>query len=198
VSAADLAGSLEDALTADVDPDFDTAPAPPSDTARANSMLRHVDRLHRRRLDVLMLAEAETERVDLWLSGELAKIDGQVAWFEQALAAWHEAVLRDDPKAVTISLPAGRHIARTQQPEWEIDDSEFLVWAAAHHPVLINPGAPKPAVPSVDRAAVKKMLMVPVAQPGDRVQVVDPESGEMVPGVTVTVRPRKYSIEAAT
>jgi hypothetical protein len=189
--------SLDEFLSGD-EPDYTTEPAAPVDMDQAERWLRHYRRLQTEADRALEVANAERARIDLWLSVELDRIGRQQAWFEQGLTQMHAAVLRVTPKAKTLRLPSGTLKARAQQPEWSIDDEPaFLTWAREHRPELVNQPVPPPAKPA--KADAKKVLELtePKARAGERVAVRDPQSGEVVPGVTVLIRGEAFSIDLA-
>lgn len=188
---------LEQFLAGD-EPDFDADPTPPVDLDQAERWLRHVRRLTAELTQVVEVANAQRARIDLWESVETERLERRIAWFEQGLAAMHAAVLRDNPKGPkTLRLPSGQLKARGQQPEWEFDGPLFVAWAQRSRPALVNTPPPPAAKP--DKAEAKARLRVkdPDAKPGDTVEVIDPLTGEVVPGVTVTIRGDKHWIELA-
>jgi hypothetical protein len=192
MSATEL--ELDEVLAGD-EPDFDAEPIPPAGTEHANRMLRRLARLQREQQAAEDLANAERERINNWLAGEQLRIVKQQVWLEQSLAQFHRAVLALDPKAIKISLPNGELQSRKQQPVWDFDDETFLEWAEQHAPDLIrHPDPPPTPPPAIDKAAAKKAL-TPVDVDDTVERWVVAEGGEVVPGVTVTVRDRKYTIE---
>lgn len=187
---------LFDALAGD-EPDYDTEPdTPPGvDAAKdqAGKWLWHLARLDREKADVVARARAERDRINAWESRRLEQLDGQRSWFERGLEQITRMLRSIDPKKASWQLPAGKLKSTAQQPVWDIDDEPFLAWADDHRPELVNqpdPPAPKPA-----KGEAKKVLVVPgldTALPGQVLAAVDPVTGQPVPGVTVTVRDRRY------
>jgi len=76
----------------------------------------------------------------------------------------------DDPKLKTMKLPHGTLKMRAQQPQYEYDESLMLPWAKKNLPEAVV------VKESVSKTPVKKHIK---------------ETGEMVPGVTITERPRE-------
>lgn len=188
-----------DEFLAGPEPDFDTEPTAPVDMDQAERFLRHWRRLQADADRATEVANTQRARIDLWLSAELDRVGRQQRWFEQSLFGLHSAILRATPKAKTLHLPSGSLRARAQQPEWAYDDEEaFVAWAVEHRPEL----APDPVPPPLParkpaKAEAKKRLTLadPKARPGMSVGVIDPDSGEVVPGLHVVIRGDTHWIE---
>jgi hypothetical protein len=179
-----------DEFMAGPEPDWDAEPEPPTNADEVERLGRWLARIRRDIDAVLDQAESEMERIIDWRNAHCDALEGREAHVLSRLAAWHEAVLRDDPSRKTISLPSVKLSARVQQPEWDYDADVFTAWALEHDPSLLR------IVESVDKTAAKKRLVIPDdAQPGDEVTAVDPRTGEVVPGVVVRIRPQKFTAD---
>lgn len=192
-TTADIYDDLTDHL-AGPEPDYTTDPGDhlAADDEEANRLLRHLARARRQADSINLVYDAEITRLEERRRSRLDKIERKADWLQQRLALWHQARLGADPAAKTIELPAGTLRSRAQQPEWRIDDERFLAWAAEHRPDLVSVPEPRPRP---DRTAVKQALKLPDGHPGDTVAPVDPATGEVVPGVDVVIRDRKYDQE---
>lgn len=182
-----------DEFMAGPEPDWTADPEPPTNADDVERLGRWLARIRRDIDAVTEQARSEHERIDAWRRERTQILDGRENHVLSRLAAWHEAVLRDDPTRKTISLPSVKLSARVQQPEWCIDDDLFVAWANEHHSDLVN-------VPEVkakpDRTLAKRRLAIPAdAQPGDEVDAIDPSTGEKVPGVVVRIRPQKFTAD---
>lgn len=125
---------------------------------------------------------SEIDRLNRSLAAEVAKLERRKAWHTAPVVALHARILETNPKRKTIALPYGRMVARAQEPEYEIDDKAFVQWASVHQPELVRYRIDT----SPDRRALKALPVV-------EGQVV---AGERpVPGVVVTERPPKFSVE---
>ena len=130
-------------------------------------------------------AEVRRAQVDAWLDARCAIHDNQTTHIEQVLAAWHTAVLEIDPKAKSVSLPGGTLKSRSYGPTVKVtDEAVFVAWATDAAPMLVR----TKTVRSADRTAIKDALAVT----GD--SVVDPTTGEAVPGVTGIPAGRTFSV----
>ena len=166
------------------DPDYDADPEPPQDADEANRRLR---RLARIRADIAQVEETAARQIDqinAWAERRYEVLHGRARWEQEGLEMWHRAVLADDPSRKTISLPCGTLKSRVQQPEWVFDDEVFLPWAEVHAPELVKVQVRS----SIDRNAAKHAIVV--LDDGRYIT----GTGEVVPGVTVTVRPPSFSV----
>lgn len=185
--------ALEQDLTeylAGPDPDYDTDPEAPLDADEANTRLRRLARIRAEIEAVEDQARTQIEQINAWAEHRYEVLHNRARWEREGLEMWHRAVLADDPSRKTISLPCGTLSARRQQPVWEFDDEVFLAWAQEHAPDLVRVPEPKPAI---EKAAAKKALIVTTIEPGATVPALTAE-GEVVPGVTVTVRPPSFTV----
>lgn len=169
------------------EPDFDAPPEPPQDAERADMQLRRLAKVRAEMAQIGEHARAQIARIDEWHARRVEVLANRERWLVEGLEMWHRAVLADDPSRKSISLPCGTLKSRVQQPVWEFDDEVFIAWAVEHAPSLVRIPEPKP---QVDKAAAKKELIADAAG----LDLVVTSDGEMVPGVTVTVRPPSFSV----
>lgn len=145
-------------------------------TDAANWALRKLARARASIAEVERQAEVERARIDDWVAGERRRGERDVSFFEGALVAWHAERLGADPDARTIRLPAGTLSARKAPDSWKAqDEAAFLAWAEANRPALVR----VKREPNI--ADAKRVLEA--RGPG----VVDPQTGEIVPGLVVEV-----------
>lgn len=130
------------------------------------------------------LARAEIERIKRWLEDETQELQRDIEFFEGLLKEYHVKQLAKDSKAKTIKLPYGVLKMRKQQPKIERNDEQLKAWAKENKPDVLIPQEPK-----LDWAGLKKVLKIA----GDK--MIDPDTGEAVPGVTVIEREPKFSVE---
>ena len=176
-----------DEYLAGPDPDYDVDPEPPQDADEANTRLRRLARIRADIAQVEETAARQIEQVNAWAERRYEVLHNRARWEQDGLEMWHRAVLADDPSRKTISLPCGTLKSRVQQPVWEFDDDEFIAWAVEHAPDLVRIPEPKP---QVDRNAAKKTLIADATG----LDMVVTSDGELVPGVTVTVRPPSFTV----
>ena len=172
------------------EPDWDEPCPVPDNADDANRLLWRLARIERKESEMLEVVTAQRARLDAFEAGASAAYQRQRKYITDTLAAYHRAVLSRSPRSKTIELPNGTLRARAQQPAWDFPDEDaFKAWAEVNAPELLRQPEPRPV--EVDRAAVKKAL----ATQEDRDYAVD-INGEHVPGVVVTFREPRYTIEA--
>lgn len=171
------------------EPDYEAPPEAPQDAERADMQLRRLAKVRAEMAQIGEHARAQIARIDEWHARRVEVLANRARWIEEGLEMWHRAVLADDPSRKSISLPCGTLKSRVQQPEWVFDDEVFIAWAREHAPSLVRVPEPKPAV---DRNAAKKALLT--VEVGEGAHSILTEEGEVVPGVTVTVRGPSFSV----
>ena len=119
-------------------------------------------------------AQAEIERITAWRNEENEKLQRSVSFFESLLHEYFMQLREDDPKLKTVKLPHGSLKMRKQQPDFIYNEDELLEWAKVFMPEVVV------VKETVSKNPVKKHIR---------------ETGEMVPGVTITERPEKFSVE---
>ncbi len=181
-----LAESLDEALMGDA-PDLDSEPEAPLDVEQADRFLYALGVLDDRMEQVARLAHSRLLQIEEWEQAEAQKIANKRAWYVQALELFHRNRLAQDAKAKTISLPHGRLVSRSQQPEWQFEREVFTDWALhnGHRECVRIPEPP----PEPDVAAIKKGFVLRDGRAHDRV------TGEVVPGLIVVTRERKFTVE---
>lgn len=151
---------------------------------QANWALRKIAAAQAAMAEREALAQVEIERIKLWLEGETKSLKETVSFFESLLLEYHIAELAKDSKAKTIKLPHGILKMRKQQPEYVRDDDVVKEWAQANKPDVLVPQPPK-----LDWTSLKKSLQVSDGK------AIDPETGEVVPGISIFDRPPKFTVE---
>lgn len=175
------------------DPDFDAEPFAAEDLIMVGRWQRKMLRIDAEIAEIDAVVAAEKARIDAVHLRECERLSKQYAWLERSCVQFHEAVLRRDPKRLTIVGPNGTLKARAQRPEWRWEDEQgFVVWARERHPETLLRQPPVPGL-APDKAAAKTLLVIPKGEPGDVVLAFS-KDGEQVPGVTVLYRPRKHEV----
>lgn len=154
-----------------------------TDQSGAVWALRKLKKLVDERKQIADAAGAEIARIRAWADGEEKRLQGEVQYFEALLTDYHRRLLEADPRAKTVKLPHGQLKARAQQPEFIRDDAALLKWLKANRQEFIV------MKESPDWAGLKKVTQVA----GDK--VIDPDSGEVINGVTVVERPIRFFVE---
>jgi hypothetical protein len=181
--------------------DDDDQDSDPGGLPLAERALRRLRRIKWR------MAENETVLIDaqMWLAAENAPLLEEAARLKAWLADWMAARLQADPRGPkTVTLPSGEVTSINGGLKVDLTDpTAFLAWASANAPALIrSPEPPPPPAPMVDKNAVKAavgtalMVLTDPSQPGTH-HLVDPGTGEAVPGVVLTRDPRSTKVRTA-
>jgi len=88
-----------------------------------------------------------------------------------------------EPKVKSRSTPWGAVKSRALQPDYERDEDTLREWAVANQYI-------RPAEPQIDWSAIKEATVVK----GERLVL---PGGEIVPGIRVAPKPRKYEVTTA-
>lgn len=145
--------------------------------------LRKITAIERAREEARAAARAETERIKAGLEEEEKQADRAREHLDYLLEDYHRRVLAETGQK-TIKLPHGELQIRARQPEYQRDEALLKAWARENRPEMLVPREPK-----LNWTALKKKLQVV----GN--QVVDKETGEVVPGITVIERPAGFKIK---
>lgn len=136
--------------------------------------LRKMSRIKAEQDENTQAAQAEIDRIAVWRNEENEKLQRSVSFFESLLHEYFMQLREDDPKLKTVKLPHGSLKMRAQQPQYEYDEDQLLPWAKGNLPEAVV------VKESIAKTPVKKHIR---------------ETGEMVPGVTITERPEKFIVE---
>lgn len=146
-----------------------------TDASRADWALRKLGAVRRRMVENAAVAEAEIARVQHWLERQQAALSAEAAHWEALLAAWHRAVLAEDPARKTISLPNGRLKLRAQSPDLQYDpDALLATLRTTGRADLIR------VREEINKAAVRGAVL---------------KDGESLPGITVVEREAAFSVD---
>ena len=149
----------------------------------ASWALRKIRALRKQAAEVQEIATAEINHINDWRRAEMSKLEDNIAYFESLLYGYHLMVMEQDPNRKTIKLPYGTLQIRAQQPVFHRDDTALHEWVAKNKPHYLIPQEAK-----LDWSSLKKDLITA----GD--VLVDPDTGEPVPGIAVEARPPKFSV----
>lgn len=204
-----------DAALAGPEPDWDTEPEAPPDAEHADGMLFRLRMLRRERDADRAAAETRISQIVSWQAEREGRFSSQESWIVEALERYHRAVLRLDPRALTIHLPSGDLPSRMGQAQWDIDDEKVIEWLVPQEtrdavmlaaegalekveaalreagvPVEVLRVAVTPSV-ALDRAAFKAWATRRDEKDQPKAWGVTP-SGETIPGVEVAPPTRLF------
>lgn len=152
---------------------------------QANWALRKLAAIEAKRKEINELAAAETYRIKSWQDSELSKLSGDAVHLETLLSDFAQRQRERDPKWKKASTPYGEIKFRKQQPEWIYSDSTLIesLKQAGRDDLIRVSEEPK-------KNELRKLTVQ-----GN--QVVDPESGFILEGITVMGRPDVVVVEVA-
>lgn len=144
---------------------------------RADWAVRKIARSRRRLAEAKELAAAERKRIDEWEAEQVARCQSATEYLEELLTRYHRDVLKDDPKAKTIRLPAGELVAR-KLPDALVCDGgvDCIAWAELNAPDTVA------VRKTVDRSKMKRRLVVGSTERPEGFEAIDPSTGQVVPG----------------
>ena len=172
------------------DPDWEAEPEAPAGDENVDRTLRRLARIRREANAARIVHDAEILRVTDRRDARLEVFERQERWLLDALEMFHRAILTDGG-AKTLHLPSGTLRAATQQPAFTYDDETLIPWARENAPDLID----ETIVRKIPKAGLKERLVVPALDEGESAPAVTGD-GEIVPGVTVTRRGPRFSVES--
>lgn len=159
------------------------------DKDQANWALRKIAAIEKGRAEARSAAQAEIARIQLWLADEEKRADQSRGFLDFFLEEYHRKAIAENPKAKTIKLLHGETQLRAKSPDFSRDDNAILNWARKNRPGLVTlPHWIRPE-PKLDWAELKKIFKV------QGTSAIDPETGEVIPGITVIEQPKKFSIK---
>ena len=145
-----------------------------SDQSGAIWALREIKMIEQRRQEAKETAMNEADKIMKWYEQVSQKADNEREYFDGLLLGYMNRLRQEDPKLKTVKLPGGELRVRKQQPRFEYDDEAVMAWAEQWLPQVIQTKR------AISRQDVKQYIK---------------DTGEVVPGVTVSDAPDKFSVE---
>jgi len=175
----------------------DAIPEPPTgdaaftidDDAKATWAFRK-RRGHAAELDRLRgLASTERAKIDAWEADATSGLVSRLEWFDGMLEGYYRHLQLDDPDVPKSYRVPGGTIGRRKLPDTlEVTgEDEAVLWALTNRPDLTVTRLAKPAAKKVLEA-----IDLAGASPGARLELVDPDTGEVVPGLVHVVGADRY------
>lgn len=142
-------------------------------TEKAAWASRKLRDAHARLAELDAWEQRELDRVKAAAQAERERLQPDVDWFTGQLGAYLHQLVAEGRKTKSLDLPGGRIAIRARQPQLEVDRDQLVAWAREAHPDLVQ------TTYTVPLPAFKKL-----AQLADGGQVVDPDTGEVLPWAT--------------
>lgn len=156
------------------------------DESQANWALRKIKQLQDEKEKNVSLANAEIEKIEEWLNATNDQVQQSIDYFQSLLAEYAMEQRKNDPKFKSLKLPNGRIGFRKQQPKWEYDNEKVIeALKASERDDLIR------VKEEPDKSAIKKAFKVAENK------VINPDTGEVVEGITIEQREDAFSVEVS-
>lgn len=153
------------------------------DDSQANWALRKIKQMNDQIEQNNALAQAEIDKIEQWNQSENEKAQSSIDYFQGLLAEYAMKKKAEDPKFKSLKLPNGRIGFRKQQPKWNYDDETVLeALKKANMNDFIN------VKESPRKADIKKAFDVAGSQ------VVCPDTGLIIEGITIEEQPDKFNV----
>lgn len=204
-----------DQFAARVPLDVGAEEQPVFDQTTANSLLRKLRSIERRRSEIVTVAQAERDRIDAWQTDRLDTLDAQQRHIERVLEGFMRAE-HARSKTKTLDLPNGLLTLRPHRPHVEItDELALLDWARerAAHRAGLDPADVLKAFDALQAEPFVRAKIEPAKGEIGKSSDIGPqkslsddtellaavlkgdEAGEVVPGVLIE-RPRALAFKA--
>lgn len=152
---------------------------------RLAHLTRRIEHLH-------AYAAREHARIDAWLARATRPIEHDRAYYTHRLTAWHARLRHQDPTTpLTVRLPGADLTSRKGRVTVHVDDQESLVgWAERSGQLdLLRFPPPEP-----DRREILRRYGAKLADEPGSYPAVDPDTGEVLPGVRLERAARTYTV----
>lgn len=151
---------------------------------KANWALRKIKQAQKQQKESNELADAEIEKIKAWNKSVNEKAQMDIDYFQSLLAGYALKKREENPKYKSQKLPNGRIKFVKQQPKYNYND-DLLIESLKK----VNRTDLLKIKESPDKAAIKKSFVVTDNQ------LVDPDTGEFIEGVTVEQREDAFKVE---
>jgi phage host-nuclease inhibitor protein Gam len=178
----DYTDAMLDQLEAEMSGAGAEAPAPEDvrekykvqDLAQASRYMRAIARLQKRQEENAAAMQAEVDRVTGFYKTENEDLQGRINFFTELVLEYDDARRAEDPK-FRLKTPNGQVNKRTSKGYSWTDEAALIDWLTERRPDLVR----TETVQKIEKTAFKKAM----GAADELGNVVDPETGEIVPGV---------------
>jgi len=147
------------------------------DDQKAEWCIRKIQEAKKEMMDWIDFYVAQTDKVK-------DKCERRIQFFEYKLMQYFGSVPHKQTKTQeSYQLPSGKLVLKKQAPDFERDDELILAWLKAN-----DEDQYVKTKETIDWSELKKTLTIVGEQ-------VAGETGEIIPGITVTERPDKFVVE---
>jgi phage host-nuclease inhibitor protein Gam len=151
---------------------------------KADWALRKIAAVKAQQAQIKADAQSQIELVKQWETEQNERLEKDVEYFTGMLVSYATTKRENDPKFKTQKLPHGKIGFRKQQPQWNFTDDAAELLKEHGYIDLIR------EKPELEKAKIKKAFTYSANG-----QVVNPDTGELIKGITVDVRDDKPIVE---
>lgn len=154
--------------------------------ASANYALKKIREAEKKISENNEFAQEEIDRVEQWLKSENDEHTNTINFFQSHLAEYALNKREEDPKFKSEKLPNGSYGFRKSQPKWDYDIDKVVEYLEKSNlsDFLNIKKTPK-------KANIKKVFSVHDGK------VINPDTGELVDGITVNDQEDKFNVKVA-
>lgn len=154
------------------------------DDGGADWALRMIAQKEQKKQELNDFIQSEMDKLEAYQAQEQKKLDDEIDRMQGYLSAYALQKRENDPEFKSQNLPNGRIRFVKQQPKYHYDDKVLLEsLKKAERSDLIK------IKESPDKATLKKVFV-----PNDG-KLIDPDTGEVVEGVTIEEREEAFKVE---
>lgn len=176
-----------DALLEGPEPDYDDAPPPAEDLAKAEWHRAKIRRITAEQIQTEELYRDTLAEINRRKKSALSSIGHRLEWHTTAIAAWHQKEHRAGRLTETVQLPSGNSELRDNPviPEVTNEDELRAFLEEVGDINLIYP----PVEPTLSKTALNAYINrdrpKPEPEPGAIINAVSKDDGAIVPGVQI-------------
>lgn len=147
----------------------------------------------------LKVAEDNYDRYKAWYDQQIKNLkeirDGTRAWAETCLRPYMEMVPKTGKKILSYDMPGGTLKLAKQDPEYAVDDEKLVPWLEANKMDRFIEVKKEARWGDLKDTLKDEKKQVRTVQNKDGTLAVVTADGEVIPGITATVREDKFSIK---
>ncbi|MEF3330601.1 host-nuclease inhibitor Gam family protein [Oceanobacillus oncorhynchi] len=153
---------------------------------KANWALRKIKQAQQKQIEANALATEEQDKIEAWYQSEREKAQRDIDYFQGMLAHYAVKKREKDPKFKSQKLPNGRIKFVKKQPKFNYKDESVVKYLeeSEREDLLKVTKEPK-------KAEIKKAFVI------KEDKLIDPDTGEVVDGVTVEHLEDEFKVEVS-
>jgi len=155
-----------------------------TDLATLNWAMRKLSVLDKKRAEEVDVTNAEIERIQTWFAKQDKQYQYSKEYLEKLIEDYAKSQCEEDPKWKGSKTPYGKINFHKQKDQWEYDEATLVAYLEKER---------KTSLIRVKKEPIKELVKDLFTLSNG--QLVNENTGEIVPGVTITERELKLSIK---